>query len=117
MSKNIQYSIIYAVIRPEISERLSLGIVSVKDDKVKIRYSKKKLEVLKGLYSPKEYKVISRIVKQDLKDIQSASTLMYLTRYSNNLIAFSPIRNIDTSESKIDDKWLFQNYVYKALSV
>lgn len=112
MKNNIQYSIIYALIRPEISEKLSLGIVIIKGDTVKTRYSRKKLSVLKLLYSPKEYEVMSCIVRKDLKELNSVSTLNYLMRYSNNLIAFSPIQQIDNTDLKIDDNWLYKNYVY-----
>lgn len=114
MENNIQYSIIYAVIRPEITERLSLGIVVIDGDKVQTRYSQKKLSVLKHLYSPEEYKVISRVVRRDLKDLDSVSTLQYLTRYSNNLIAFSPIQQINNSQAHVDEAWLYKNYVYNS---
>lgn len=117
MESNIQYSIIYAVIRPEIAERLSLGIVVVEGDTVRTRYSQKKLSVLKQLYSPKEYEVVSRIVRQDLKELDSVNTLNYLTRYSNNLIAFSPIQQINNTQTKIDSDWLYNNYVYNSAAV
>ena len=35
----MRYSIIYAVIRPEISERISVGLIIVDGDKVDVRYS------------------------------------------------------------------------------
>ena len=35
---NMKYSIIYAFIRPEISERVSLGLIFVDGDKVDMRY-------------------------------------------------------------------------------
>ena len=49
MENNLKYSIIYAVIRPEIAEKLSLGILTIEDEKVNVRYSQKKLDVLKML--------------------------------------------------------------------
>ena len=49
----MKYSIIYAVIRPEISERVSLGLIFVDGDKVDVRYSQQKLEAVRGLFSPK----------------------------------------------------------------
>ena len=113
-NKTIQYSIIYAILRPEIAEKLSLGIFVVKNDKVKLYYSQKKLDALKLLSSPKEYKAISRLVRQDLKGLGSPDTLKYLSRYSNNLISFSPIKEIDNSQTKIDESWLYKNYVYNS---
>ena len=112
MEDNLQYSIIYADIRPEIKERLSLGVLWIDQDKVKMLYSQKKLGLLKQLYKPKEYKAISSIVRRDLRQIESVETLKYLTRYSNNLISFSPIQSIDKAQTDINGEWLYKNYVY-----
>ena len=114
MENNIQYSIIYADIRPEIKERLSLGVMTIEHDKVRFFYSQKKLGIIKLLYSPKEYKVISSIVRKELRELTSVETLKYLTRYSNNLISFSPIQSIDKAQTNINGEWLYKNYVYDA---
>ena len=53
--ENLKYSIIYGVIRPEISEQLSIGIIYVDNGNVSVRYSKKKLDVLQELFSEQEY--------------------------------------------------------------
>ena len=87
MENNLQYSIIYADIRPEIKERLSLGVLTIEQNKVKVYYSQK---------------------------LASVETLKYLTRYSNNLISFSPIQSIDKSQANINGEWLYRNYVYDA---
>lgn len=115
MENNLQYSIIYANIRPEINERLSLGVLTIEDNKVQVRHSEKKLQVLKELYSPKEYEAVASIVRNDLRQSLSVETLNYLTRYSNNLISFSPIKSIDNSHTRIDSEWLYRNYVYKGV--
>ena len=39
----LKYSIIYAVIRSEISEQLSVGLIIVDEDTLEVRYSQKKL--------------------------------------------------------------------------
>ena len=114
MENNLQYSIIYADIRPEINERLSLGVLIIENNTVKVYYSQKKLEIVKLLYTPKEYKAISSIVRKELRELASVETLKYLTRYSNNLISFSPIQNIDKSQTNINGEWLYRNYVYNA---
>jgi hypothetical protein len=113
MENNLKYSIIYAVIRPEIAEKLSLGILTIEDEKVNVHYSQKKLYVLKMLYTPKEYEAVSRMVRQELRKL-NPQTLTYLTRYSNNLIAFSQIQNIDNTQSNINSDWLYKNYVYNS---
>ena len=114
MENNLQYSIIYADIRPEITERLSLGVLTIEQNKVKVYYSQKKLGIVKLLYTLKEYKAISSIVRKELRELASVETLKYLTRYSNNLISFSPIQSIDKSQANINGEWLYRNYVYNA---
>ena len=101
----LQYSIIYADIRPEIKERLSLGVLTIEQNKVKVYYSQKKLGIVKA---------ISSIVRKELRELASVETLKYLTRYSNNLISFSPIQSIDKSQANINGEWLYRNYVYDA---
>lgn len=112
MENNLQYSIIYADIRPEIQERLSLGILTIEQNKVRVFYSQKKLGIIKPLYTDKEYKAIASIVRCGLRELTSVETLKYLTRYSNNLISFSPIQSIDKTQANITGKWLYKNYVY-----
>lgn len=58
----LRYSIIYAVIRPEISERLSVGLIIVNGDKVYVRYSRQKLNALQALFPEESYKFVSRVV-------------------------------------------------------
>lgn len=117
MENNLQYSIIYADIRPEIQERLSLGVLTIEQNKVKVYYSQKKLGIVKLLYTPKEYKALSSIVRKELRELASVETLKYLTRYSNNLISFSPIQSIDKSQANINGEWLYRNYVYNAATM
>ena len=101
MENNLQY-------------RLSLGVLTIEQNKVKVYYSQKKLGIVKLLYTPKEYKAISSIVRKELRELASVETLKYLTRYSNNLISFSPIQSIDKSQANISGEWLYRNYVYDA---
>lgn len=48
------------------------------------------------------------------RELASVETLKYLTRYSNNLISFSPIQSIDKTQANINGEWLYRNYVYDA---
>lgn len=109
----LKYSIIYAIIRPEISEQISLGLILVNNGRVKIRYSEKKLHALKGFYSASEYNFLSKIVRS-LKDtaLHNEENINYLTRYSNNLLAVSKLQSIDLDSSRSNEDWLFRNYVY-----
>jgi len=51
---NMRFSIIFAVIRPEISEKVSVGLIIVDGEQLDIRYSRKKLNALQWLFSEKE---------------------------------------------------------------
>ena len=111
---SLRYSIIYAVIRPEISEQLSVGLIIVDNQGIEVRYSQKKLSLLQGVFSEKESKFISRVINslQRNNSVNSVDAVNYLTRYSNNLIAVSPLQTIDIEATEQSKNWLFRNYVY-----
>jgi hypothetical protein len=110
---NLKYSIIYAVIRPEITERISVGLIFVDGDKVDIRYSQQKLDALRGLFPQKEYEFVSQVVSSmpTSGKINSVKDINYLTRYSNNLITVSPLQSIDIEPTEQSKVLLFQNYI------
>lgn len=112
--ETLKYSIIYAVIRSEIAERLSLGLITVAGDEISVRYSGNKLKVLEKLYPPKDYQFISRTIRtlSANKNIDSVDTINYLSRYSNNLMAVSPLQSIDLAPTESTKDWLYQRYVY-----
>ncbi len=108
----LKYSIIYAAIRPEISEQISLGLILVNNGRVKIRYSAKKLRALKGFYSANEYKFLSKAVRSLKEPIRTEEEINYMTRYSNNMLTVSRLQSIDLDSSNSNEDWLFRNYVY-----
>ena len=112
---NMRYSIIYAVIRPEISERISVGLIIVDGDKVDVRYSQQKLDALRGLFPQKEYEFVSQVVTSMPTDgsVNSVAAIDYLSRYSNNLIAVSPLQTIDIEPTEESKNSLFRNYIYE----
>lgn len=113
MSK-LQFSKIYGVIRPEINERLSLGVIIVANDKIKIRYSRKKISVLKGLFSPKTYEQLNKVIHNISRNntIDSVSAINYMSRYSNNLLSVSQLLTVDVAPDKKSEDWLYRTYVY-----
>ena len=113
MSK-LRYSIIYAVIRPEIAEQVSVGLIFVDGDKVEMRYSNEKLKALQGLFPEKSYNFISRVVRSMWKNHSeyTVDTIDYLTRYSNNMISLSPLQSIDVLPTEQNKAKLYRNYVY-----
>ncbi len=114
---NLRYSIIYAVIRPEILERVSVGLIVFDGEQIDVRYSRQKLNALRGLLPEKEFVFVSKVVSQmkRQKRVNSIEQVNYLTRYSNNLIAFSPIMSVDIAPNSQSVDWLFRNYVYDGI--
>lgn len=114
MNNKLRYSIIYAVIRPEISERISVGLIIVDGDKVDVRYSRQKLNALQALFTDKEYRFVTRVVSSMKRNqtIKSTDAINYLVRYSNNLIAVSPLQTIDIEPTETSKERLYKNYVY-----
>ena len=110
----MKYSIIYGVIRPEISEQLSVGIIIGDGDKISVRYSNKKMNVMKSLVTESEYKFFGKVLRSLVKNntIQSTDVINYLTRYSNNLIAVSQLQAINLEPTEKNKEWLYRNYVY-----
>lgn len=94
-------------------------MIIVDGNQIDMRYSPQKLNALQALFSEKEYNFISRVVSQMKKNrqIEAIGDINYLARYSNNLIAFSPLQTIDIETTEQNKKWLFRNYVYDGSSV
>ena len=111
--KNLRYSIIYAVIRPEISEQVSVGIIIIVGEEIDVRYSSDKLNALKGLLPDKKRSFITQVVSslKDNKAVDSVEAVNYLSRYSNNLICVSPIQAVDVPPTEENKQWLYRNYV------
>ena len=116
---NLRYSIIYAMIRPEISEKVSVGMIIVDGEKLDVRYSRRKLNALQLLFPEKEYRFVSKVVSQmrRKKRITTVEDVNYLIRYSNNLIAFSPLQSIDWAPTEQSKDWLYKNYGYYGVKV
>src|SRR5690606_6475927 len=99
------YSILYLSIRPNLGERLSLGLFMADENGCYFYYSPEKLQVVKSLLSEQAY----RLVRTGLKSLESLSSecnndialithkahsylkesyFHYLSRYSNNLLTW-----------------------------
>lgn len=113
----MQYSIIFALLQPEIDEKISLGLIFVDGDKIEIQYSAHKLSALKSLYSPEKHQFITKVVTSLLADvsIRSSSDIAYLSRYSNNLLTFSPLQKIDLEPTLSNKQFLFRRYISSLL--
>lgn len=107
------YSILSINIRPEISERLSVGLIMIFGEKVFFRYSASKLSVIQKLTNKDIHKATQNYLKLvetsvhsnkaiysniDLLDLKveskydrlfSEQYIEYLSKYNNNLVSFS----------------------------
>ncbi|MBQ8712935.1 MAG: hypothetical protein IJ551_09010 [Prevotella sp.] len=112
--KKLQYSIIFGMLRPEINEQISLGLVIIDGDEVTVRYSEEKLKAMRGLFSDVKCDYVGKVIRSMArnKTITSPSQIDYLTRYSNNLIGFSKLQTIDLAPTKNSKDWLYKHYVY-----
>lgn len=110
---NLKYSIIFGLIRPEISEQISLGIIYVDGDIISVRYSDEKLRLMKSFVSQPEYEVVETSLHALSTDhpIRSINEISYLSRYSNNLIGFSELKDIKLEATEKNKDWLFNNYI------
>ena len=110
---NIRFSIVYAEIRPEINERLSVGVILVGDGKPAFRFSERKLRAVKELFSPKQYEFFDRMVRglDASGSVDTIEGINYLTRYSNNMMSLSPLEEIDLPLNDETANWVFTQYI------
>lgn len=124
------YSILSAVVRPEIQEKISIGLLLVSTNDVYFQFSKTKLSAVKTLLDSTLYKYLNETIKQieatvctekstketlfadSNKNMQfSQSYLAYMSNYSNNLINFSAPVEIDLEGNENLFHLLFNKYV------
>ncbi len=111
--KQMQFSIIYAVIHQETAEKISVGIIIVEENGIDIRYSERKLKATQYLFSQNDSEFITRAVRRlpYNNSIKSKKDIDYLSRYSNNLLSVSSLETIDLEPTEAHKQWLFENYV------
>jgi hypothetical protein len=133
---SIQYSIISALIRPEIKEKISVGIIMFDNENTLLRYSIPKLNIAKELLSENGHKLLREVLKNIEYNVQisqpsylkkrgfdfelennhssqvfSIEYVSYLSKYSNNSISFSEPKRIEMELSKDSLNLLFEKYV------
>ncbi len=122
------YSILYCTIRPNLDERVSIGLFIGNDAHCKFQFSTEKLAVIKGLFSDNAF----NLMKVTLKSLQKLTLecendllntyrgfsslkeqhFNYLSRYANNLITYSPPKAIDIELDQIVFDKLFEKFIY-----
>lgn len=133
---NTFYSVIFASINSIISERLSIGLVMICDNRVWFHHSTKKLSLMKQFFSDEAF----QILKTSLKNIENTANsvnhdqtsgedllfsftsknqhafsveyLRYLSRYSNSTINFNEPVKIDIQASDELFNHLYKEFVF-----
>ena len=129
------YSILYVPLKQEAQEKLSVGLFMRNEERLHFAYSRFKLGIIKELLSKSAYDLltlnlrnIDRTVKQAKeKNITQRNLLQfdnsndntslqdsyfsYLSRYSNNLLGFSPPTAISIEANERNFELLFNKFV------
>ncbi|MGN6603348.1 MAG: hypothetical protein ACTHK8_12925 [Ginsengibacter sp.] len=130
-----QYSILSVVIRPEIQEKISAGLLLFDESEIYFSYSRNKINACKSLLPASSFKMVKDVLesienkidsdnakyseKRGFKIFQnkifdntfSASYVSYLSRYSNNLIGFTSPKEIYLALNRQNFEKLFTTYV------
>jgi hypothetical protein len=124
------YSILSAVVRPEIQEKISIGLLLVSSNEVYFQFSKTKLSAVRTLLDSSLYKYLNETIRQidtavsiensnkktlfanSDKNIQfSQNYLAYMNNYSNNLINFSAPVEIELTGNENLFNYLYNKYI------
>lgn len=129
--KHSYFSILFAVINPTTSERVSLGLLFVAANKVVFNWSKQKLNIVNKLLSKEKFKLIQFALKQmgenvNVKNRESVNILPgtldhafseqylnYLSRYSQNSLQISSPEIIEAEYTDELFNMLFNKYIFQ----
>ena len=126
------YSILSISLNAALDEKVSIGMVMKNGDQYYFKYSSDKLNAVKNILSAEKMYIVKNYLKALESDINSndftslfyselstatnwinESYLIYLSKYSNNVIQFSPPKVIDIELSDLNFKILFEKYVFR----
>ncbi|MGQ7854416.1 hypothetical protein ACUN24_09215 [Pedobacter sp. WC2501] len=122
------YSILYSTIRPNLDEKVSIGLFMGDGERCIFQYSAEKLLIIKDLFSNSAYqnirtslKSLSNLAEECSNDhlkshrsfrIMEVDYFDYLSRYAQNLVTYSPPKSIDIQLTKDNFEKLFEKFVY-----
>lgn len=128
------YSILYVNLNTTLNERVSIGVLVSNGSKNYFKFSSDKLSAFKGILNSERYGLVKSYLKSIDKEIVSdnivdsdklfikrdfkndwinESYLVYLSRYSNNIIQFSEPKTIDVDLNDNTFKRIFEKYIFK----
>lgn len=132
---NTFYSIISVMIRPEIEEKISLGMLMISENGIYLNISKTKLSVCKDLLPELHYLGVKNeitsirnyythirkeaetndLFSTDLYEVTKESYLRYLSNYKTNLVVFSKPIKLSLQVTKEIFDTLYEKYVDEEL--
>ncbi|MGB1205061.1 MAG: hypothetical protein ACPG5B_05405 [Chitinophagales bacterium] len=116
---NTFYAIIYAFIRPDIDEKISIGLICVTNNKLYLKTSDEKVKIAKNLVS----KHLALALENELSSISSKVALAkndsifnaqyfnYLNKYKNNVIGISIANHLDIEINEDIFNKLYSKYI------
>lgn len=126
------YSILYIPLNAALDEKLSIAVLMTNGEEYMFKYSFDKLNAIKGIISPEKIHIIKSYLKSLDKEINSKdettlfykelvnlsswvneSYLLYLSKYSNNIIQFSSPKIIDIDLNEDNFKKVYEKYIFK----
>lgn len=129
------YSILSFLVRPEIQEKVSVGLLMFDEQKVFFAYSPKKLKAAKHLLSAPSLQLLTKILHNIENKINGSEAIYstrygfkvfhncsidrtfthsyidYMSRYSNNLLEYSKPKEVLLSLKEENFNILFRKYV------
>lgn len=124
------YSIVFVSIRPNVDEKVSIGLFMSNDDNCRFEYSQEKLQFIRHLVSPQSFNLIKTGLRSFLTLVNECaldgvlpsfkghaylkeSYFDYLSRYANNLLTYSAPTTIDVKLEREVFERLFEKFVYQ----
>jgi hypothetical protein len=125
------FSIVYLPLRPDLQEKISVGLVMSNNEKNIFKFSEEKLHILKNLFSTNRYNLLKNYFNNLKNEIEprdeefklsleynsksnwiNESYFNYLNKYSNNLVVYSEPKKIELDVSIDNFKLLFEKFVF-----
>lgn len=123
------YSILYCTIRPNLDERISIGLFMANEKECLFHYAKDKLHIIKDLITDEALQLLKSNLKSieqlavncniDSLNAHKGNTFLaehyfnYLSVYANNLLTYSkPVQiNIELNQTRFNQ--LFEKFIFK----
>lgn len=126
------YSIIYVTLNATLNERVSIGLLMSNSYEHYFNYSGEKLLPFKSILDAERYSIVKSYLKSLEKEISlsrenidefvekrdfehdwlNENYIRYLSKYSNNIIQFSPPKNIDIELNSSNYRRIFEKYIF-----